>query len=532
MDTSDFDPVYPTEFVARTNKDAASQPPTNEQDFACANRNLLAVPDNSVVPTRDGKEVAWNFVAFDFTADGELSPDSVHPAVWRRAVLHSVGTLFQVTAAGTAQMYQERNGDLANLTVIVGDSGLVVVDPVGSYETARAALQRYRATREEGQPAKPVKAIVYTQSGVDHFGGARGLFDGGEVPADLKVFAPEGFLADATLRHVTQGATTARLVDYAYGTRLDASPIGLVDSTLGRTVSLGEATLIPPTDIIGGPLQRPTPERNWPQETGIAWREGLYALQVAGIWLVFQPTGPVTASPAQMNLYVPALKTVYLPGPGLLGSSRAAATASPGEAKAAFAAQAQIVAGAYEFPFWIQYEGDVLSGPSVADHLTALRDAAATGLDAGPLAGLFTSTGYAGTPARTVREVWSRLADTPLRAAELAVSAKTALVAHGGTDKAVAAARDAYDAATPDYVRVVDLTDQVLAASTIPLAVSDKALSAAKDLQVKALTQLAYLAPEGRLRNACLTAALDVRTFPKAPVLRFPQKVGDLLNLN
>ncbi|MEU2131807.1 alkyl sulfatase dimerization domain-containing protein [Streptomyces sp. NPDC018352] len=516
-----------TAYVAQTNQDGAANLPAAGPLYEEAQRMLLAVPDVPAVPSRDRKSqnMVWDFVGFDYVADTELDsgPPSVAAVLLRQGQLHPAG-LFVVAQDRYRGVYQVRGYDLANLTIVSGASGLVVIDPLGSYETCRAALKCYRDKYEEGQSARPVTAVIYTQSGVDHYGGVRGLFAdaGDQVPKDLKVYAPEGFLADAVLRQVTEGAHTARLIDYAYGTRLDIDPHGLVDSDLGRTVSVGDATFVAPTDTVGGLIPAATAQNQWPAWTGITWREGLYAIEIDGVKLVLQPSGG-HASPAELNLYLPEVHLVHLAGPGLLGGPGRARAAFLDATLTAFADTAVTGSSAYGAPVWPNDE----SKDRVKQWITAHRDAAAvTPLpDAGAARALLATPGYAGTPTRTVREVWARISGTDLGVAQLAVTAKATLLAPGSATKAIDSAQHAYD--SNDYAQTVLLLDPVISASSIPLAINSKTEQQARTLQANALTQLGYLTGHGRLRNALLTAARDVQN-PGSILTRFPQTIADL----
>ncbi|MFD4658671.1 alkyl sulfatase dimerization domain-containing protein [Kitasatospora sp. NPDC058444] len=508
-----FVPVEPTAYVAQQNQAGAKQLPDAGRDFEFAQRGLVAAADSGVVFSRKGEDVVWRFDAFDFLQ--EEAPGAVAPSVWRKGQLDSVSAGLYYVADG---LYQVRGYDLADMTIVVGGDGLVVIDPLGSYETARDALALFRRGTEN---SKPVRAVVHTQSGVDHFGGVRGLFAEVRdvVPGDLKVYAPDGFLADAVLRQVTEGARNAKLVDYAYGTRLGhPNPHGLVDSDLGRTVSLGEATFLVPTDTVGGVLSPSTPKDTWPSWAGVAWRDGLYAVEVAGVKLVLQPaTGH--ASPAELNLYLPEFKAVHLAGAGLLGAPGKGRADLLNATTAAFGTTAEIGFGAYGWPVWGKEQ--------VSTWLAGRRTAATAVPDAGAVAPLLATPGYLDTPARTVREVWSKLYGTALGAPQLAATAKAGLLLPGSAGKQVDAAQRAYDDAVPDYAKAVLLLDPVISAASIPLAVPAATEKQARALQSKALTQLGYLAPNARLRNALLTAARDVLD-PGSAVTRFTQAVADL----
>ena len=71
----------------------------------------------------------------------EQAPDTVNPSLWRQARLNMANGLFQVTD----RIYQVRGFDISNMTIIEGDRGLIVIDPLISAEVARAGLELYCA---------------------------------------------------------------------------------------------------------------------------------------------------------------------------------------------------------------------------------------------------------------------------------------------------------------------------------------------------------------------------------------------------
>ncbi|WP_406342786.1 alkyl sulfatase dimerization domain-containing protein [Streptomyces sp. NBC_00648] len=484
------EPVEPTPFVVRSNRPAVQGVPSDVSDFRNAQQGLIARPDMPVIPARDGEGVAWDFGRFEFLSDEDEIPPSVNARVWRQGRMNAMAGLYLVTRAEDGGVYQVRGYDLANMTIVEGRTGLIVIDPLGSYETAQYALRLYRATTED---QRPVKAIVYTASCVDHFGGSRGLFAerGDAVPEDLAVYAPDGFLDDAVRRHVVEGLATACLVDHTYGTRLEAGPYGLIDSGPGLTVSAGEATLIPPTHQLSGEVE------------------------ADGVRLVLQPAAGLQ-SPAEMNVYLPDRKVLYLTAPGLLGGLGDVRARHLDETLKAFGGVAEIVAGAYEWPGW----GD----KAVSARLAARRDAWVR-RQSQPSNRPFYAAGYVGTATQAARQTWLRLLGHEFVAATDAVAATPAsattakryVVALGGAEAVLAAAREEYDAETPRYERVVELLDHVVAAACDPATVSPAVLEAATSLQALALTQLGYLAEYGPLRNAYLTAARDLRPGPQPP---------------
>nr|BFD95829.1 hypothetical protein KitaXyl93_71890 [Kitasatospora sp. Xyl93] len=533
-----FVPVEPSAYVTQRNLAGAKELPASPADLEGARRGLLAAPPYRALPSRDGREAVWHFGAFGFLAGA--APATVAAPLWHQGRLALPCGLFEVADG----LYQVRGYDLANLTVATGRDALLVIDPLGSYETARAALALYRCATGD---ARPVRAVVHTQSGVDHFGGVRGLFAGARagLPADLAVYAPEGFLADAVHRQVTAGAHTARLLDYAYGTRLEVGPRGLVGCELGRTVSTGRPDFLAPTDTVGGPLRAPTPRAHWPawaSAAGVPWQEGLYAVEAAGVRMVLQPAGG-HACPAELNLYLPDHRALHLAGAGLLGAPGPSRAGLLDATATAFGAAA-LGTCAYGAPVW--------GATQVRGWLTAHRTAARTIPDPGPAAPLLAHPGYLDTPSRTVREVWARLTGTALAPARPAVTARTELAAPDGARRAVDAAQRAYEGgggagsgagggagvgagvgagggvgAGPDYARAVLLLDPVVSACAVPAAVPGTLEQRARELQSRALTQLGYLTAHGQLRNALLTAARDVLQPGTAPT-RFAGTVADL----
>jgi alkyl sulfatase BDS1-like metallo-beta-lactamase superfamily hydrolase len=210
-------------------------------DFENANRGFIAPLPAEV--TGDGGTVIWDPQKYGFITEGSEAPASVNPSLWRQSQLINIGGLFEVTDG----IYQVRNLDLSNMTIIEGEEGITVVDPLVSAETARAGMDLYYEHRGE----KPVVAVIYTHSHVDHYGGVRGVVDEADVQAgDVKIYAPEGFLEHAVAENVFAGNVMSRRASYMYGNLLPADEKGQVGAGLGTTTSTGTVTLIPPTDII------------------------------------------------------------------------------------------------------------------------------------------------------------------------------------------------------------------------------------------------------------------------------------------
>lgn len=214
----------------------------DRSDVENARRGFVAPLPTNTIEGQNGN-LSWNPQQYGFIEPDAAAPDTVNPSLWRQAQLTNVGGLFEVTDG----IYQVRNADLSNMTIVEGQEGITVVDPLVSAETAKVAIDLYYANR--GQ--KPVKAVIYTHSHVDHYGGVRGVVDESDVSSGkVKIYAPEGFLEAAVAENVMAGNAMSRRASYMYGNLLPPDAKGQVGAGLGTTTSAGTVTLIPPTDTI------------------------------------------------------------------------------------------------------------------------------------------------------------------------------------------------------------------------------------------------------------------------------------------
>ena len=203
-------------------------PFADRQDFEDARRGFVATIPNAEVKAPDGR-VIWSLAGFKFL-ENDRAPSTVNPSLWRQAQVNQIHGLFKVTD----RVYQVRSFDLSNMTIIEGDTGLIVIDPLISVQTARAALDLYLQHR----PKKPVVAVMYTHSHADHFGGVRGVVDEADVKAGkVKILAPAGFTEYAVSENVIAGNAMSRRAQYMYGAFLPPGEKSLVDTGLGRTIS-------------------------------------------------------------------------------------------------------------------------------------------------------------------------------------------------------------------------------------------------------------------------------------------------------
>lgn len=244
-----------------------------DEDFAA--RGFIAGWDQPQIRGADGR-VVWDFSVYNFL-QGQ-APETVNPSLWRHAQLLARAGLFQVAD----RVYQVRGFDVSNMTIVVGDTGLIIVDPLTSREVGEAALTLARRTLGD----KPVRAVIYTHSHADHFGGVRGVVDEADVRAGrAEIIAPEGFMEHAVTENVIAGNAMGRRALYQFGAGLTPGPEGQMTSGIGIAISAGTFTLIPPTRSI--------------TRTG-------ETLTIDGVRIEFQLT-PNTEAPAEMNFFFPDL---------------------------------------------------------------------------------------------------------------------------------------------------------------------------------------------------------------------------------
>ncbi len=267
----------PTAATISVNRAAAKDlAPDDMRDFEDARRGLIASVPELVVEGPGGAPI-WDMPGYAFV-EGE-APDSVNPGLWRQARLNNIHGLFEVSEG----IYQLRGFDLSNMTLIEGERGWIVVDPLTARETAARAL----AFAREHLGDKPVSAIIYTHSHIDHFGGVLGVASAEEIAArGIRVIAPEGFMEEATSENMLAGTTMGRRAAYMYGQHLARAPRGHVDTGLGKGPAFGSAGIVAPTETVG--------------RTG-------EELVIDGVRFVFQYT-PASEAPAEFTFYLPELK--------------------------------------------------------------------------------------------------------------------------------------------------------------------------------------------------------------------------------
>jgi alkyl sulfatase BDS1-like metallo-beta-lactamase superfamily hydrolase len=480
-------------------------PFAERQDFEDARRGFIGDIDEAAIRAADGN-VAWDRNAYAFES-GDEAPATVNPSLWRQARLNNASGLFQVTE----RMFQVRGLDLANMTIIEGDSGLIIIDPLLSMETAKAGLELYYRHR----PRKPVTTVIYTHSHVDHFGGVKGVISEADAASGkVRVIAPAGFMEEAISENVLAGNAMSRRAQYMYGSLLPKSATGQVDAGLGKGLSRGTVTLIAPGQLIEQPIENH---------------------RINGIDIEFQLT-PGTEAPAEMHLYFPQLRVLDIAENAVhtqhnVLTIRGAKVRDAklwsyylGQTLARYGGRAEVMIGQHHWPTW----GGERVGRMLADQrdmYAYLNDQTLRLLNHGlapmdiaerlqrlpePLARQWYARDYYGSISHNVRAVYQRYLGfyegnpanlNPLPPVE---SAKKTIEWMGGADAVLAKARSAYQQG--DYRWVAQIVNQVVFA--------DPGNRAARELQANALEQLGYQSENSTWRNAYLTGAQELRQGP------------------
>jgi alkyl sulfatase BDS1-like metallo-beta-lactamase superfamily hydrolase len=255
----------------------------DQRDFEEAQRGFLAAPDYKQIKAEAGN-VAWDMGCYDFLLQGFDSVfDSIHPSLQRQAVLNMAYGLYEVLPD---KIYQIRGFDLANMTIIKGQTGWILFDVLTCKETARAALDFVNQHLGE----RPVVAVIYSHSHVDHFGGVRGVTTEEEVKnGKVQILAPAEFMKHAIAENIYTGIAMTRRAFYQYGLLLPRSPYGHVDQSIGKNAASGKVGLIEPSRSISQDIEE---------------------LTIDGVRMVFQNT-PGTEAPAEMNTYFPDWKAFW-----------------------------------------------------------------------------------------------------------------------------------------------------------------------------------------------------------------------------
>jgi alkyl sulfatase BDS1-like metallo-beta-lactamase superfamily hydrolase len=470
------------------------------RDFDDADRGFIAALQPCVVRAADGR-VVWDNDVYSFL-DGD-APATVHPSLWRQSSLAARQGLYQVVEG----IYQVRGLDLSNISFIEGDTGVIVIDPLISTETAAAALALYREHRGD----RVVTAVIYTHSHADHFGGVLGVTNQADVDAGkVTVIAPEGFTEHAVQENVYAGTAMTRRASYMYGTVLPPGPQGQVGCGLGQNTSTGEVALIVPTLDISTTGETHT---------------------IDGIEIEFQ-MAPGTEAPAEMHFYFPKFRALCMAENAThnlhnLLTLRGALVRDPHgwagyltEAIDAFSDRADVVFASHHWPTW--------GKERIVEFLSLQRDLYAylhdqtlrqlnqgfTGIEIAEtfamppaLENAWHTRGYYGSVNHNVKAVYQRYMGwfdgSPGRLWQHPPEAIAAryVDAIGGIDRVVEIAQVAFDSG--DFRWAATLLDHAV--------FTDENHDGARQLYADTLEQLAYGAENAPWRNFFLSGATELR---------------------
>lgn len=480
---------------------AAQLPADGTRDAEFSRRGFLATRADPVILSAAGKPV-WNLDAYAFVTGP--APDTVNPSLWRHMTHLKHHGLFQVTG----NVWQVRGFDVSNMTIIRGQTGWIVIDPLTSVEAARAAMELVNATL--GQ--RPVSAVIYSHSHGDHFGGVRGVVDPANVAAGrVAVIAPEGFMEEATSENVIAGGAMQRRAAYQFGTGIAPGPLGQMGSGIGMGLSVGTLSLITPTDTVAAT-----------GETRV----------VDGVALEFQIVSG-TEAPAEFNVFIAPEKTflaaeiatcslhnILTPRGAKVRDARAWAHYLD-EAVTRYAPQSDAVISSHCWPIFGKAEGtawltahrdnyrwlhdQVLRRMNRGETMAEIAEGLAAAIPP-ELAGAWEAHGYYGTVSHNAKAIyqfylgWYDAVPANLHAHPPVTRAQKLIEALGGAERTLALADNAM--ATGDYRWASELLQN--------LVFAEPDNTAARATLAESYRQQGFAAESAIWRNQFLSAASDL----------------------
>ncbi|MEN9316241.1 MAG: hypothetical protein RIS35_2634, partial [Pseudomonadota bacterium] len=435
--------------------------------------------------------------------DDERAPPSVNPSLWRHARLNRVHGLFKVTD----RIWQVRGFDLANITIIEGDTGLIIIDPLTFVEAAKASLELFFAHR----PKRPVVAVIYSHSHTDHYGGALGVVSLEEAASGkVQVIAPAGFMEAAVSENVLAGVPMRRRAQFQFGNTLAPGVESHVDSGLGKGIGRGTTSLVPPTMTI---VQ--------PRETHV----------IDGVEIVFQ-LAPESEAPAEMHFFFPGLRALNLaenathnmhnlcPLRGAQARDALAWSKYLNEALDEFVPQTDVVFAQHHWPVWgrekveryVAEQRDMYrflhdQTLRLMSHGMTPREIAETLFMPSGLSKRWHTRGYYGAVGHNVKAIYQRYLGwydgNPATLSPLPPQPAGAKYVEymGGAEALMARARADFERG--EYRWVVEVTNQLV------FAQPDH--QPARALCADAMEQLGYQAESSTWRNAYLLGARELR---------------------
>ena len=486
----------------------ADLPFSDRVDFEDAARGFLGTTDNAHVANDRGR-VVWSLQPYGFLAERE-APPTVNPSLWRQSQLNMHHGLFEVVPG----VYQVRGFDLANMTLIEGDTGVIVIDCLTSIEGARAAIGLYARHRGE----RPVSGVILTHTHVDHWGGVRGIVSDEEIASGtIPIIAPDLFMENAVSENIIAGPAMQRRAQYQFGHFLARGARGHVDCGLGKTTAAGAVSLVRPNDLITSTGETRTMD-------GVA-----FEFQMA----------PNSEAPAEMHFFVPRYKVLnlaencthnfhnLLPFRGAEVRDTLAWSKYLAEALQIWGGKAEAMCGQHHWPVWgaeridtmIRQQRDLYKFAHdqtvrLMNHgLTASEIAETIRLPA-RLESAWHARGYYGHIRHNVKAIYQKYLGwydanpanlDPLPRVE---SGRKLVEYMGGAEAILARARRDFETGEFRFVA------QVL--SHLVFAEPDN--GAARDLLADTFEQLGYLAESATWRNAYLVGAQELRQgLPSVP---------------
>jgi alkyl sulfatase BDS1-like metallo-beta-lactamase superfamily hydrolase len=492
--------------IAANNAFSSTLPWSDESEIALSRRGFIATLADPKIRNAAG-QVVMDLSAWDF-ATGP-APSTANPSLWRHAGLLRQHGLFKVAD----KIWQVRGFDISVMSIIETDTGYLIVDPLTSVETARAAMGLVR----QYVGNKPVKAVIYTHSHADHFGGVKGVIDPVDVASGkVQIIAPDGFMEHAVSENLIAGPAMSRRAAYQFGTPLEEGPAGHMGAGIGMRVPSGALSLIAPTHSV--------------KATG-------ETLIVDGLKIEFQYT-PGTEAPSEMNFFLPDLNALCLsenanvsmhnilpPRGALVRDSKAWADYLT-QSLALFGGKADVMFVSHGWPRWGRTEINQYVGlhrdayKYLHDQSVRLMNQGLNGAEIAEeialpevLSRQWYNRGYYGTMRHNSRAVYQRylgwydgnpanLNNWPPEEA-----GKRYVAAMGGSRKALREASKAFEAG--DYRWSAELAKHIVFA--------DASNVAAREVLAKSFEQMGYQAESMLWRNMYLVGAQEARTTPTAP---------------
>lgn len=501
---------------------------SDRREFANAERGWLDNAEGKIIDGEDNRS-AWDLLSYgDLNRD---APDTVNPSLWRNTQLNAKAGLFEVCDG----IYQVRGFDMANTTFIRTNHGWIVFDVLMCKENMKAAKE----LMENRFGPLDIKAVLYSHSHVDHFGGVEGIITREQVAdatLSLKkqlasgktlVLAPAGFLKHAISENVYAGIAMARRAQFQYGTVLNKGEKGALSVGIGMGQSTGTVALIAPTYEIG---------------------EDVPKLTIDGLEIEFQLT-PGTEAPAEMNAYFPKYRALWM-AENCTGTLHNLYTLRGAEVRDAndwakyiieadqrFCSKTDVVFQSHNWPHWGEEIHEYLLNTAaiykfIHDQTLHYMN---QGYTANEISAMLTlpeklekvwyTRPYYGTLAHNAKAVYQKYLGwydaNPVNLNPLPPSdtAKKLVEYLGSTELVLCKAKKDY--AKGEYQWVAQITKE--------LVYADPSNQKARNLCADALEQLGYQAESGAWRNAYLMGAAELRKGNLSGLARTANGLGSAM---